>query len=93
MRAGYRDFRQLRGDPDLEALRADERFEGLMRRFERQEAEQKKGERSMGGGQGRRAAACMCATACVEWRSPLHCRMFVTLPRCASWAAGFLGLF
>lgn len=40
---GYRDFRQLRSDPDLEALRGDERFEGLLRRFERQETQEKKG--------------------------------------------------
>ncbi|KAI7843557.1 hypothetical protein COHA_002799 [Chlorella ohadii] len=40
---GYRDFYQLRSDPDLEALRADERFEGLLRRFERQETQEKKG--------------------------------------------------
>lgn len=31
---GYDDFAQLRADPDLEALRKDERFEGLLKRFE-----------------------------------------------------------
>jgi hypothetical protein len=40
--AGYRgpvEFRQLRTDPDLEALRADARFEGLIARFERKQPE------------------------------------------------------
>ncbi|KXZ53442.1 hypothetical protein GPECTOR_7g1340 [Gonium pectorale] len=32
---GYDDFAQLRSDPDLEPLRKDERFEGLLKRFER----------------------------------------------------------
>ncbi|GLC45823.1 hypothetical protein PLESTB_001151700 [Pleodorina starrii] len=32
---GYDDFAQLRSDPDLEPLRQDERFEGLLKRFER----------------------------------------------------------
>ncbi|EFJ43142.1 hypothetical protein VOLCADRAFT_106936 [Volvox carteri f. nagariensis] len=32
---GYDDFAQLRRDPDLEPLRKDERFEGLLKRFER----------------------------------------------------------
>ncbi|KAG2433687.1 hypothetical protein HXX76_008057 [Chlamydomonas incerta] len=32
---GYDDFAQLRTDPDLTPLRADERFEGLMKRFEK----------------------------------------------------------
>ncbi|PSC75387.1 putative DNA replication complex GINS PSF3 [Micractinium conductrix] len=40
---GYRDFQQLRSDPDLAALRADDRFEGLLKRFTRQEAAQGKG--------------------------------------------------
>eukprot|EP00197_Chlamydomonas_leiostraca_P007225 CAMPEP_0202865976 /NCGR_PEP_ID=MMETSP1391-20130828/6854_1 /ASSEMBLY_ACC=CAM_ASM_000867 /TAXON_ID=1034604 /ORGANISM="Chlamydomonas leiostraca, Strain SAG 11-49" /LENGTH=181 /DNA_ID=CAMNT_0049545869 /DNA_START=120 /DNA_END=665 /DNA_ORIENTATION=+ len=33
---GYADFPQIRRDTDLAALRKDERFEGLMRRFEPQ---------------------------------------------------------
>jgi hypothetical protein len=33
--AGYDNFSQLRSDPDLDALRSDEKFEGLLRRFER----------------------------------------------------------
>jgi hypothetical protein len=41
--AGYRDFPQMRADPDLAALRADERFEGLLKRFTRQEPAQGKG--------------------------------------------------
>ncbi|EFN54485.1 hypothetical protein CHLNCDRAFT_135153 [Chlorella variabilis] len=39
---GYRDFQQvaaLRSDPDLTALRADERFEGFLRRYERKQPE------------------------------------------------------
>lgn len=32
---GYDDFRQLRSDPDLAPLREDERFEGLLKRFEK----------------------------------------------------------
>ncbi|GIL73426.1 hypothetical protein Vretimale_17583 [Volvox reticuliferus] len=32
---GYDDFAQLRSDPDLDPLRKDERFEGLLKRFER----------------------------------------------------------
>lgn len=35
MEAGYLDFQQVRTDPDLEFLRADSRFEGLMERFEK----------------------------------------------------------
>ena len=35
LEAGYDDFRQLRGDPDLAPLRADARFEGLLKRFEK----------------------------------------------------------
>lgn len=31
---GYADFAQIRRDADLAALRSDERFEGLMARFE-----------------------------------------------------------
>jgi len=34
LEAGYEDFKQCRSDPDLAALRADDRFEGLMLRFE-----------------------------------------------------------
>lgn len=30
---------QLRSDPDLTALRADERFEGFLRRYERKQPE------------------------------------------------------
>lgn len=33
----------MRADPDLEALRVDERFEGLMRRYERAAPAQSKG--------------------------------------------------
>lgn len=36
---GYRDFAQMRSDADLEALRADPRFEGLLSRFERKAPE------------------------------------------------------
>ena len=35
LEAGYDDFAQLRGDKDLDVLRKDEKFEGLMRRFEK----------------------------------------------------------
>lgn len=35
MELGYADFPQIRRDPDLEALRQDERFEQLMARYER----------------------------------------------------------
>ncbi|GFR49541.1 hypothetical protein Agub_g11585 [Astrephomene gubernaculifera] len=38
LEAGYDDFQQLRSDPDLAPLRGDERFEGLLRRFERPSA-------------------------------------------------------
>ncbi len=31
----YTDFRQLRTDPDLEELRKDPKFEGLLGRFEK----------------------------------------------------------
>ncbi|GAX74284.1 hypothetical protein CEUSTIGMA_g1733.t1 [Chlamydomonas eustigma] len=34
LEAGYEDFKQIRIDPDLQNLRADERFEALMKRFE-----------------------------------------------------------
>lgn len=40
---GYRNFAQLRADPDLQALRADPRFEGVMKRFERPSSGEKKG--------------------------------------------------
>ena len=33
LEAGYEDAGQLRSDPDLEFLRQDERFEGLLQRF------------------------------------------------------------
>lgn len=33
LEAGYQDADQLRADPDLEFLRQDERFEGLLERF------------------------------------------------------------
>lgn len=32
---GYDDFEQLRNDPDLEMLRKNEKFEGLLKRFQR----------------------------------------------------------
>ena len=41
--AGYRDYSQLRTDPDLEGLRGDERFENLLKRFERAEPAKKSG--------------------------------------------------
>lgn len=34
LETGYADFNQVRADPDLEFLRADPRFEGLLARFE-----------------------------------------------------------
>ena len=34
LEAGYDDFQQLRGDPDLAPLRADDKFDGLLARFE-----------------------------------------------------------
>ena len=33
LEAGYEDADQLRADPDLDFLRQDERFEGLLERF------------------------------------------------------------
>jgi hypothetical protein len=33
--AGYDDYRQLRTDPDLANIRSSDKFEGLMKRFER----------------------------------------------------------
>ena len=35
LEAGYDNFEQLREDPDLEELRKDQRFEGLLKRFDR----------------------------------------------------------
>ncbi len=35
LEAGYSDWQQLRNDPDLENLRKNEKFEGLMTRFEK----------------------------------------------------------
>ena len=32
---GYEDFQQIRSDPDLEALRADSKFEPLIGRFQK----------------------------------------------------------
>ena len=34
LEAGYDNWAQLKSDPDLAPLRADERFDGLMRRFQ-----------------------------------------------------------
>jgi len=34
LEAGYEDFKQLRNDPDLEALRSSDKFEGLVARFD-----------------------------------------------------------
>jgi hypothetical protein len=39
--AGYTDFEQLRSDPDLAALREDERWAGLVRRFEPRPSDKK----------------------------------------------------
>jgi len=35
LQMGYEDFDQLRQDPDLEAIRADTKFEPLMQRFQK----------------------------------------------------------
>ena len=35
LQMGYEDFDQLRQDPDLEAIRADSKFEPLMSRFQK----------------------------------------------------------
>lgn len=35
LEAGYDDFRQVRSDADLEMLRTSDKFDGLLRRFER----------------------------------------------------------
>ncbi len=34
LEAGYTDYQQLRRDPDLAPLRDNDKFEGLLRRFE-----------------------------------------------------------
>ncbi|GFH12985.1 uncharacterized protein HaLaN_08779 [Haematococcus lacustris] len=34
LEVGYADFEQIRRDPDLATLRKDERFDGLLKRFE-----------------------------------------------------------
>jgi len=35
LESGYDNFNQLRSDPDLENLRKDDKFEGLLKRFEK----------------------------------------------------------